>query len=789
MDALTIALTPAAAFAAAAAAPFLQRALGRGAGWMLAIVPLAIFLGLLRLVPAVASGEPLVWRIAWVPSYGIDLAFLLDGLSLTFALAIAGIGTLVVLYSGAYLAGHPHQGRFFGFLFAFMGGMLGLVLADSTPALFGFWEITSVTSFLLIGFDHRRQAARRAAIQAIIITSSGGLGLLVAAVAMHVVAGSWDLSALRAAGSLATNPAYLVVLLPLVVAAFTKSAQLPFHFWLLNAMEAPTPVSAFLHSATMVQAGVYLLARMNPLLGGTPAWTGILTVFGGATLLWGAFGALRQTDLKQMLAQTTVASLGLLILLIGLGTEAAITAMAVYFVTHALYKAGLFLVVGAIDHETGVRDLLALRGLRESMAVCFIAALMAAFSMLGLPPAIGYLAKESMYAPLVPFRLPDLILAAVLVLGNGLIGAAGLAVALKPFIGERLATPKTPHEGPPDLLAGPIVLGAAGLAAIFGLGQFGDELMAPMAGAIAGHGVAVHLAFAANPLEVAFWLSLATWGIAALAYWRLGGVRAGLRRAEAGLSVSFDGAFDWAMFGLIRLAARVTHAWHHGRLELYVTVVFSMLVIALFAPLAVSGALPPIGVPRLGAPEWAVAVLAAVGIVAVLLAPNRLVSILALGVQGLATAVIFLLFGAPDLAFTQFMVEVLTVVVLALVMSRLRLDIADRRPRPDLIRDAALSILTGGGVALALLMVLAGPFNAKLPDFFAQMSVAQAHGHNIVNVILVDFRGLDTLGEISVVMGAGIAIMVVLGSRRARRPRANAHAPAPPPATRKGEPP
>jgi multicomponent Na+:H+ antiporter subunit A len=718
-------------------------------------------------MPQVAAGGSLAIGTVWVPSLGLDLSFLVDGLSLTFALTVSGIGTLIIIYSGAYLAGHPHRGRFLAFMLWFMGAMLGLVLADSTPALFAFWELTSLTSFLLIGFDNRRQAARRAAIQAIVVTSSGGLGLLVAAIVMHEVGGSWDLSVLRAGGSLAASRFYPLMLVSLLMAAFTKSAQVPFHFWLPNAMEAPTPVSAFLHSATMVQAGIYLTARVSPILGGTPAWTLTLTLFGGATLIWGAVAALRQTDLKQMLAQTTIASLGLLMLLIGLGSEVAITAMAIYFLTHALYKAGLFLMAGVIDHETGTRDLTALSGLRDAMALTFIAAIMGAVSMLGLPPAIGYLAKEQMYDGLADFGpLLGALLGIVLVAGNALIGTAGLVLALKPFLGEIAPTPKPPHDGTQGLLAGPMLMGAAGLAVVFVTADFAGLVAGPMVSAVTGHPVRVHLSFAVDPFGPPFWLSLVTWAIAAACYWQLAAIRGGLRRAELGVGLSMDRGFDRVMFGLIRLAARVTHAWHHGQLELYVTVVVVMLIAALLAPFLAAGQLPPLGLATLDVSEWGVVLLGSAGVVAVLLAPSRLFSILALGVQGLATALVFLLFGAPDLAFTQFMVEILTVVVFALVMSRLRLNVRDRRARDDLWRDAALSVLAGGGITLVLLLVLSGPLDTRLGDFFTQMSVAHAHGHNIVNVILVDFRGLDTLGEISVVMGAGIAILALLQARR-----------------------
>lgn len=770
-----IALVAIAPFIAALLAPLLHRFAAPILGWLLALVPAAIFLFLLQFLGAVADGQTVATAIDWVPAYGLKLSFLIDGLSLTFALTISGVGTLIVLYAPAYLKGRPHLGRFMGFMLAFMGAMLGLVLADSMLALFAFWELTSVTSFLLIGFDHSRQAARRAAIQALVITNIGGMALLIGAILVRQLSGSWEISALN---SLTSEPLYGLVLTCFLLAAFTKSAQVPFHFWLPNAMEAPTPVSAFLHSATMVQAGVYLLARLSPSLGGTVAWSTILLVFGGATLIWGALAALKQTDLKQMLAQTTIASLGLLVMLIGLGSETATAAVIVYFVGHAFYKAALFMVVGAIDHETGTRDITALGGLADRMPLTFIGAALAALSMFGLPYTLGFFAKEEMYAGLSDGPWQDIFALAVLVAGNVLLGAVGLLVAIKPFLGAEVTTPKSAHEAPIAMLAGPLVLGAAGVVAVM-TDWFGHSVLEPGATAIMGAPVPSHLTLLINPASIALWLSVLTWALAVLVYQQAATIRTLLRRASSALWTA-DQVFDAVMFGLIRFAGAVTRALHHGRLELYLVTVFAMLALALFVPfLALGGidALLPLSDlgdwsarlvwPDLQPYEWAVALLAVVGLGAVLVARNRLVAIVSLGIQGTAVALIFLLFGAPDLAFTQFMVEVLSVVILALVMTRLRLDERDHRPFEDLARDGTLAVVCGAGVSLALMVVLSGTLDTRLSDFFTATSVPIAHGANIVNVILVDYRGFDTLGEISVVMGAGLAILALLRRKKA----------------------
>ncbi|WP_236884123.1 hydrogen gas-evolving membrane-bound hydrogenase subunit E [Devosia sp. A16] len=754
-------------FVAAALAPLVHRLIGDFTGWVVALVPLSAFIALWPLLERTAAGEAIHVAWPWAPSWGLELSFLIDGLSLVFALTIAGVGAFVLLYSGAYLKGH-RQGRFLGFLLAFMGAMQGLVLADNLVALYLFWELTSVASFLLIGFDHTRQAARRAAIQALVVTGLGGLALLAAGVAIYAIAGAWELSA---AGDLKGNVAYPLLVGLVLLAAFTKSAQLPFHFWLPNAMEAPTPVSAYLHSATMVQGGVYLVARMTPHLGGEAIWNLTLMGFGGVTLLWGAIAALRQTDLKQMLAQTTLASLGLLMLLLGAGTEMAVTAAVLYFIAHALYKAGLFLVAGAIDHGTGTRDITMLGGLRDAMTVSFIGTIMASAAMFGLPPLIGFFAKEEMYAALALGQLESLLALAALVLGNGLLGAVALALLIKPFMGQVLPTPIEPHEAPVAMLAGPVVLGVLGIFLGFIPVLAGQLAVAPATSAILGVSVETHLKLGVDLLGPAFWLSVVTWALAIGLFLRLDLARSLLRRAATAIGWSFDIGFDWVYFGIVRFAGAVTRLLHHGRLELYLFLVFALLVVAAIGPLWVLDGLPrgP-QVLDLRFYEWGLVALAVLGVATVVHARSRLFAILALGVQGLAVALLYLVFGAPDLSFTQFMVEILSVVILALVMTRLDLDSADPRPLEDWARDGGVALL--GGVALTMLLwaVIEGPLDLRLSTFFNANSVPIAHGHNIVNVILVDFRGLDTLGEISVVMTAGIAILALIRSARRDKP-------------------
>jgi multicomponent Na+:H+ antiporter subunit A len=753
-------------FVAAALMPMIHRAFPEAAGWIAALVPAAAFISLWQFLPAIAAGEQLFGGLGWGGLHGLALGFRLDGLSLTFSLAIAGIGAFILVYSGIYLHGHEHRGRFLSFMLMFMGAMQGLVLSDNMVALYVFWELTSVTSFLLIGFEGKRHAARRAATQALVVTGMGGLALLAGAILMERIGGSWQMSEL---GNLATHVAYPVVLVLVLLAAFTKSAQFPFQFWLPNAMEAPTPVSAYLHSATMVQAGVYLLARLSPTLGDSALWTGLLMSFGAVTLLWGAFSALRQTDLKQMLAQSTVASLGLLVLLIGVGTKLALLAVLLYFLTHALYKAALFLIAGAIDHETGSRDITVLGGLRSKMPLTFIATGLAALSMIGLPPVLGYIAKEEMYLAMVGGDALSLLTLAIMVVGNALLAGLALAVLIKPFFGPLGDTPQKPHEAPIGLLAGPLLFGVIAVVAGLLPGLSGDYFVVPGASAIAGEVIDTSLHLVVDPTSVLFWLSVATWALGLLVYLGL----ARLRRLLTGLNAfSFDAAFDAMIFGLIRFSAMVSRLIQNGRLEVYLFVVFVMFVFASLVPLVALGGLPQWpALPDLTFYEWGVVGLALLGLAVLLLAQNRLFAILALGIQGMAVALLFMLFGAPDLSFTQFMVEILSVVILALVMTRLNLDERDARPPRYALQHAAVAGLAGLGVMLLLFVVLQGTLDPTLSDFFNTNSKPAAHGSNVVNVILVDFRGLDTLGEISVVMAAGIAVLALIrGGKRRERP-------------------
>ena len=756
-------------FLAALAAPMLVKRLGHNAVWILAIAPALAFVHFALMLPQVAAGGVVTGGYVWVPSFNLSFSWFIDGLSLTFALLITGIGLLIVLYAGGYMKGHPQQGRFLSFLLLFMGAMLGVVVSDSLLMLFVYWELTSITSFLLIGFDHARPAARRAALQALVVTGGGGLLLLAGLIFIWDMSGMTQLSMLVRGGDiLRDSPFYLAALLLVLGGAFTKSAQFPFHFWLPNAMEAPTPVSAYLHSATMVKAGVYLLMRLNPVLGDTAAWQILLPFFGGLTMLTGALLAVRQTDLKLMLAYTTMSSLGLLVMLTGFGSDHAIEAAVLYLVAHSLFKGALFMVAGIIDHETGTRDVTKLGGLRKAMPITFAAALAAAISMAGLPPFFGFLAKEEIYYALAHGNPRAVLFTGIAILGNALMFAVAFAVALKPFLGKPVKTPKHAHEGPLLLWLGPALLAIKGLTiALFaGLSHF--YISTPMASAIAGEARPVEISLIPH-IGVPLGLSLLTIALGIVLYMQLSAVRGLMVRTFKALGAGPDRGFDFFIETLVKISFHVVRLIQPGRLEFYVTATFAVIAVVLLAPLFLYGELPsmPAWPHDMKIHELTFIAIAVAGLVAVLTASSRLTAIIALGIQGFAVAVIFLLFGAPDLSFTQFMVETLSVVILTLVMTRLRLSPSDHRGPGQKLLDSTIAIACGTGFALFLMRATEASFDNRLTDFYNTYSKVIAHGANVVNVIIVDFRGTDTLGEIAVVMITGLAILALIRIRPA----------------------
>jgi multicomponent Na+:H+ antiporter subunit A len=715
-----------------------------------------------RFVGPVAAGAAPEWVLPWAPSLGISLAFRLDGLSLAMALLICGIGALIFLYAATYFATDRRLPSLLITLSVFAISMLGLVTADDAITLFLFWEGTTITSWLLVGFDHERAAARAAATQALLITGAGGLALLAGLLLMGTVSGTFRLSEMNAAGDIFRDSGLYVAMLGLVVlGCFTKSAQVPFHFWLPGAMAAPTPVSAYLHSATMVKAGVYLLARMTPALGGTEIWTGLLVPVGAITMILGSVWAARQTDMKMMLAQTTLMGLSALVMLIGLGTEEAVLAAMTFLVIHAFYKAALFLTVGMIEKGAGSRDYRALGGLARVMPLTATAAMISGLSMAGFPPLFGFIGKELIYT--ASGLAGAAVTLAALIANAFMVICAGM-VAIRPFyFGERASPKDSPGDPGWGLWLGPLVL--SGLSLLLGLAPaLGEPIIFAMTRAVTGETPHEHLALW-HGVNAAFALSLLTFAIGIAGFLALDRIRDGLASAEPGLP-RMESWYDGALSGLFTLARGLTNAVQNGLMTHYLRATFAGFAVLVWGAIVLGTMGWPAFTPGPGLVDWAVFAIILASIAVVLTTRSRLTAICALGGVGSGIAIVFVLYGAIDVAMTQLFVEILIVVFMAVAMVRLP-SWGDIPFRPG---SALIAILLGTGVTIGTLAVLATPLDPYLTTFFEQMSVPKALGHNIVNVILVDFRGFDTLGETSVIVIAGIAAIAALraGRRKSR---------------------
>ncbi|MDX8352063.1 putative monovalent cation/H+ antiporter subunit A [Cognatiyoonia sp. IB215182] len=734
------------------------------AGILPVLIASVLFVYFAQMIPAISAGESLRLVWAWVPSLGVNVSFLVDGLSLTFALLITGIGALVMLYSARYLAGHEHQARFSLFLTSFMLAMLGVVLSDNLLGLFVFWELTTITSYLLIGFGHASPKSRRSALQALLVTGVGGLALLAAIIMIGNVAGTFELSEIRAMPGVLTESAlYLPILILVLLGTFTKSAQIPFHFWLPNAMAAPTPVSAYLHSATMVKAGVYLMARMHPSLSGTEVWLWTLTIAGAVTMVFASVMALRQTDLKQALAYTTLMALGALTLLLGNDTAYTITAAATFLVVHSLYKAALFLVVGILDHQTGTRDANKLFGLAPSMPITATAAAIAALSMAGFPPFLGFIGKELKYAGAIAVASEPILVAGAILIASALMVAIAGIVSFRPFWSKSGEPLPNITEAPWPMLAGPLIL--ALLGAIFGIfpDLMANTLVNPTVDAIlAGAEEARPLQLWAG-VNLPLMLSIATFVLGFTIYY----YKIALRNWLIDLvnrSPSFDRGWDNLLAGLLAACKWQTRLIQTGVLRRYMFLTFATALAALAGTLWLRDvALPAINVPDVTAADWLVFLLVLLGTALTAATSSRIAAIAGLGVVGIGIAMIFILYSAPDVAITQLLVETLIVVLFAAAALRLpHLGAEPLRGRPW---DALLAIGLGVATTAVLLVVTAGPIDLELTEFFQTASWPQAFGQNIVNVILVDFRALDTFGEIAVVLVAAISIYALLKSK------------------------
>ena len=739
-------------FLGALLAPFLARPLGARAGWPLALAFVPA-LALATLIPGAEQNTPAQGSAAWVPGLELSLSFRADGFSLLFALLVGVMGVLVMVYAASYLGPKERHGRFYGFLLLFGGAMLGFVLSDNLIAMFAFWELTSVASFLLIGFWDTRRAAQDGAVKALVITSAGGLALLASVILLILAGGSVKVSQLDFA-AVRSSSSFIPALVLLLFAAVTKSAQFPFYIWLPTAMEAPTPISAYLHSATMVKAGIVLLAKFAPLFV-LSAWSGGLLYLGLVTMIWGSYLALKQDDLKALLAYSTVSQLGLLTALYGAGYPFAATA---HLVNHAAFKAALFLVVGSIDHETGSRSVRELSGLARKLPWTFLIAVPAALSMAGLPPFGGFISKELFYEEMLRSGTLPMVLAVV---GSVMTLTYSLRF-LSVFVGPYRCHRPNVHEAPLGMLFPTALLSV--LVILCGVFPWNATLATPVvalaAPALAFKAKALYLWHGLNAALV--W-SLWTWGAGTLLYL----LRGPFGRLQQALTPARNlNTVYYALMGglehFARFATRKTqNATFAAQLRLLWLPVALLGVGFTFVGL---GPYLPTSVTPVPLEFLAAALLVVGGSYGVIIAQTRISALIFSGLAGFSLVLLFVALRAPDLALTQLLIETVTVILFVSVFRYLPKLTRYRRSRRAAVADTLISGAVGLTVFGALLAVQT-PIGERLQTFFLTQSKEGGGGYNVVNVILVDFRGYDTLGEITVLAIVGISVYALLKTR------------------------
>lgn len=753
--------------------PLLTRHLGTRAFLVGALVPTAAFAYTLSLGPSIIGGMTALEYASWVPELGLDLSLRMDTLAWMMALIVSGVGALVMLYCVRYFDdAEPALGRFAAVFLAFAGSMFGLVLADDVYLLFVFWEATSVFSYLLIGHRTASKASRGAALEALLVTTLGGLVMLVGLVVLAVHVGSSSLATIiqSAPADAVTVTGVMLVL----VGALSKSAIFPFHFWLPAAMAAPTPVSAYLHAAAMVKAGVYLVARLAPGFATLPGWHEVLVPLGAVTMILGGWMALRQHDLKLLLAYGTVSQLGFLMVIAAAGTPVTALAAAALITAHALFKATLFLVVGIIDHRAGTRDWRRLSGLGREMPVVLTVTLLALASMAGIPPLLGFVGKEAALTGLIEQGTAGDVMGWVALVGIALGSVLTVAYGARFAWGAFATRPGVePYRRAPEhlaFLASPVLLGVAGLA--LGLAApWVDGWLAGYPAEFPQDGETYHLALW-HGWEPALGVSAATIVLGALVF--VAQRRSG--RAEHGppvLRVSAAAGYAATMRGIDRLAARTTSLTQRGSLPFYLGVIFLVLAVSLTAALAFTRTWPN-GVRLWDYPgQAAIGALMIVAAVAATLATKRFEAVVLVGVTGIGMSAIFALQGAPDLALTQLLVELVTLVAFVLVLRRLPARLGERHGTRHRGIRATVGIAVGVLMGIVAIVALGARTDAPVSVEWPQLAYEQGHGRNVVNVALVDLRGWDTMGELSVVIAAatGVASLIFLSTRSDNLPR------------------
>lgn len=784
-------------FLAAVLVPLLYKFIPRiHTGWFVLIVPIILFSYFLSYLPDVSGTGSVMKTFEWIPSLGVNYIAYVDGLGLLFALLITGIGALVVLYSIYYLDKHKEQlNNFYTYLLLFMGAMLGLTLSDNLIVLYTFWEITSISSFLLISYWYTKEKSRYGALKSLLITVMGGFALLVGFVLIASVTGTYSIRGiLEASNQLADSPLFLPAMLLILLGAFTKSAQFPFHIWLPDAMEAPTPVSAYLHSATMVKAGIYLVARMTPLFAVSAYWFWLVTGFGLLTLIWGSLSAIRQTDLKGILAYSTVSQLGMILSMLGAGAAAlhydsidnnaytmAVAAAIFHLINHATYKGSLFMMVGIIDHETGTRDIRRLGGLMTLMPISFTIAVIGGFSMAGLPPFNGFLSKEMFFMSMVEItHFPQYSADSIGILLPIVAWAASIftfvycmMIVFRTFTGklQKEKLPTKPHEAPFGMLLSPLIL----VALVVFIGFFPNTLvptiiepaMASIIPELAqtgsfgvdiyfwhGFSLELFMTIGVVVLGTAIFLALQKWNKMHAIFPENRLFNQAYNRSLEGLDRSSHALMSWHMTGLVRD---------------YFIYIFSFTVVLLLFSLFGTGAFT-IDVENMVpvSPYEAVLSLVLVGSSLILMfTRSRLKAVISLGVLGYTVALFFVLFRAPDLALTQLTIETVSVTLFLLCFYHFPQIFDALKETKFHAVNFVISAAVGLTVTLIGLSASGTRLFPSISDFFLENSYKEAGGNNVVNVILVDFRGFDTLLEILVLGIASLGVYSLIKLRLA----------------------
>ncbi|PIC65125.1 Na+/H+ antiporter subunit A [Sporosarcina sp. P13] len=783
-------------FIAACLVPLIHTFLtGRRIGWFVIAVPLILFILLFRLVPSLSDGTTYLYTFPWIPSAGVYFSTHVDGLSMIFALLITGIGSLVVLYSIYYLSEREAIGRFYTYLLLFMGAMLGVVLSDNLIVLYVFWELTSISSFLLIAFWYHRKQSRYGAKKSMLITVTGGIFMLAGFLMLYKITGTFSLQELIGMREIiAADSLFIPALLCVLLGAFTKSAQFPFHIWLPDAMEAPTPVSAYLHSATMVKAGIYLVARFTPVFAGHASWFYIVSCVGLLTMLWGSVNAVKQTDLKALLAFSTISQLGMIMSMLGIGSlafassesthialyTAATFAALFHLINHSTFKGSLFMVVGILDHQLGTRNINRLGGLATIMPITFTIALIGSFSMAGLPPFNGFLSKELFFEAMLSLRDANLLTMNSLALLFPIVAWIGsiftfiycMVIVFQSFMG-RVPAPfpgqRPAHEAPIQMLIAPIVLGSLVLLIFFFPNTLGTYILGPAMLAVYPHleqmeGLVPEIyAWHGWKLPIFMTLGVVIAGILMyrfLRYWK-GVYRLGI------LQFTLDRFYNTFLMWTERMASVITKSYMTGSVRDYVA--YIMLFFLAFIGIGLIGFQQFIfdfsNDAPVGSNESLIIFVMMCSSIAILFAKSRITAIILNGVLGYSIAILFVVFRAPDLALTQIIVETVTTVLFLLCFYYLPEWRSERQSASVRVRNGILAVASGVVVTVVALLVQGHSFYPSISTYYETTSRVLG-GLNVVNTILGDFRAFDTMLEVLVLFIAGLGVYSLVKLRR-----------------------